>query len=306
MMTNAGAHSELPPLPYPDWEPTKTTLHLWTQIVGKIRLAATPHRNQWWNVTLYFTPRGLEARGMRRNGIDFTIEFDFIAHRLEVRTCIGGSDSFALHDGLSVAQFYANIMTVLEKLGVDTAIRARPYGIPITTPFAQDAEHAQYDRAAVERWWFISRWTTQVMDRFAAGFTGKQSLPHLFWHSFDLAMSRYNGRRAPVRDGAGTVEREAYAFEVIAFGFWPGDANVKEPTYYTYTAPEPTTLTTFALRPQQARWSASGASHLGALAYDAVRSAADPQAALLDFFHSGYDAGAAAAGWDLDPLTARR
>ncbi len=288
----------LPELPYAAWEPTKTTLHLWAQVVGKIRLATTPHRNQWWNVTLAFTPVGLAARGMQRNGIDFEIEFDFIAHRLVARTAAGRSDSFALVDGLSVAQFYHATLHMLERLGVGVGIRAVPYGVPIVTPFAQDSQHANYDAGAVARWWTISLWTTHVMDSFASGFAGKQSPPHLFWHSFDLAMARYSGQPAPAREGASFVEREAYAFEVIAFGFWAGDANVAAPTYYTYTAPEPAGLTDTALRPAQAAWTASGSGHLGTLAYDVVRQAPDPQAVLLDFFASGYAAGTKAGSWN--------
>jgi hypothetical protein len=298
-MTRATA---LPALPYAPWEPTKTTLHLWAQIVGKIRLKSTPHRNQWWNATLAFTPRGLAARGMRQNGVDFEIEFDFIDHRLAGRANSGQMESFALHDGLSVARFFANVTDLLRTLGVEVSILAKPYGVPITTPFAADEEHHAYDADAVARWWHIGHWTVDVFDEFGSEFAGKQSPAHLFWHSFDIAMARYNGRLAPERAGANLVEREAYYYEDIAIGFWPGDRNVPAPTYYTYTAPEPETLTRQTLRPSSAAWVASGSGHLGTLPYDVVRESDDPRSTLLDFVRSGYEAGTKAAGWDARAL----
>lgn len=295
----------LPPLPYAEWKATKDTLHLWSQIIGKIRLAATPHRNQWWNVTLLPSPRGLAARGMRRNGIDFEIEFDFIDHRLVARTAVGQTQSFALADGLSVADFFSRTQALLRELGVPTPIVPKPYGVPITTPFAEDVEHHRYDADAVTRWWNVVRWSADVFDVYAADFTGKQSPAHIFWHTFDLAMARYNGELAPQRAGASRVEREAYYYAVIAVGFWPGDANVLAPTYYTYTVPEPDALKDQPLEPAEATWTVSGSGHIGTLPYEVVRLSRDPSATLLAFLKSGYDAGTRVAGWEIDRFASK-
>jgi Family of unknown function (DUF5996) len=174
--------------------------------------------------------------------------------------------------------------------------------VPITTPFARDEEHRSYDRVAVRRWFDALVWTTSVFDEFASEFAGKQSPVHLFWHSFDLAMGRYSGRRADGPPKDDPVERKAYSHEVIAFGFWPGDPNTPAATYYTYTAPEPSDLTRQTLAPEGAAWYPSGSGHLGALPYDIVRTAADPKAALLAFLRSGYDAGVRTAGWNAASL----
>ncbi|MEA2664213.1 MAG: hypothetical protein QOI11_1157, partial [Candidatus Eremiobacteraeota bacterium] len=194
------------------------------------------------------------------------------------------------------------IVDALRALGIEARILAKPYGVPMTTPFAQDEEHRSYDRVMVRRWFDALLWTANVFEEFAGEFAGKQSPAHLFWHSFDLALARFSGRRAGGPPKADPVEREAYSHEVIAFGFWPGDPATPAPTFYTYTAPEPAGLTARPLRPDGAGWYPSGAGHLGALPYDAVRGAADPRAALLEFLHAGYEAGTTSAGWDAASL----
>lgn len=294
----------LPRLPYEDWEPTKTTLHLFCQIVGKIRLASTAPRNHWWNVTLYVTAAGLTTGMMRVNDTEFEIEFDFVEHRLRVRTAGGASDDFKLRDGLSVAKFYEKVFAMLRDLGIAVEILAKPYGVPISTPFAHDEEHNRYDRKWVERWWAACRFTTEVFQSFASDFAGKISPVHLFWHSLDLAMGLYNGKRAPERPGANHVEAVAYSHEVIAVGFWAGDANVPMAAYYTYTAPEPATLTDQPLSGEGAKWVPSGSGHMGLLPYEAIRTAEQPEATLLAFLRSGYAAGTTAAGWDRETLAA--
>jgi Family of unknown function (DUF5996) len=289
----------LEPLPYEAWEPTKTTLHLWCQIVGKIALRSSALRNHWWNMTLQPRPRGVATRLLRAGDRFFEIELDFLDHRAIVRTQDAHEPaSFSLHDGLSVAAFYAQLQAALRSFAIDVPILARPYGVPYTTPFAQDEEHRSYDRTAVYRWWRIALWSTAVMEDFAAEFAGKQSPVHLFWHSFDLALGRYSGARTPGPPKHDPVEQEAYSHEVIAFGFWAGDANVPAPTYYSYTAPEPATLTAQPLGPEGAQWSPSGNGHLATLPYESVRNAADPAEALTTFLVSAYEAGTHAAGWD--------
>jgi len=290
-------------LPYADWEPSKTTLHLWCQIVGKIALRASALRNHWWNCTLKPTARGVRTERLHANGTSFDIELDFVDHRAVVRAGQHDDVTFRLHDGLSVSEFYSALETALSILSVDVPILAKPYGVPsLTTPFADDREHHAYDPVMVRRWWEITRWTSDVFERFASEFAGKQGPVQLFWHSFDLALGRYSGRRADGPPKSDPVEREAYSHEVIAFGFWAGDANVPAPTYYTYTAPEPESLTSFALRPAGAAWNASGSGHMGTLAYDTVRAAPDPEAALMEFLHSSYEAGTRAAGWNTSGL----
>ncbi len=292
-------------IPYADWEPTKTTLHLYSQIVGKIALRASALRNHWWNVTLRPTARGLRTVMLKAGEVSFDLELDLVDHRAVVRSSAAREPGwFELRDGLSVAEFYAALRGRLAGFAIDVPILAKPYGVPgLTTPFAQDREHHTYDALMVRRWWNVVRWTSDVFETFASEFAGKQGPVQLFWHSFDLALGRYSGRRASGPAPSDPVEREAYSHEVIAFGFWAGDANVPAPTYYTYTAPEPASLTSFALRPDGAAWNPSGNGHLGTVPYDAIRRAGDSEAALLDFLRSGYEAGTRAAGWDVALLS---
>jgi hypothetical protein len=288
----------LPALPLDEWEETKDTVHLWTQIVGKVRLASTAPRNHWWHAPLYVDVRGLTTRRMHANGVTFQIGFDFIDHRLVVATSAGAVASFALADGLSVAEFDEKLHTTLAGLGVDVTIRETPFGVPLTTPFPDDREHAAYDSHAVERFWRILDWTDEVFEEFAGWYCGKTSPVHLFWHSLDLAVTRFSGQRAPAMPNADAVSREAYSHEVISFGFWAGDDKVREPSYYSYTAPEPPGLRQHLLHPSEAFWAELGNSSLARLPYEAVQRAADPRAALLAFLESAYRAGVEASGWD--------
>ena len=300
MATNL--QGELPALPLAEWEATKDTLHLWVQIVGKVRMASTAPRNHWWHVPLYVDVRGLTTRRMHSpDGVSFQIDFDFVDHRLVVRTNRGEVESFTLVDGLSVAAFDEELHAALRRLGVDVAIREEPFGVPMTTPFPEDTEHASYDRDAVERFWRILDWSDAVLEEFAGWFCGKQSPVHLFWHGFDLALTRFSGIRASALPDD-SVNREAYTHEVVSFGFWAGDQTLREPTYYSYTAPEPSGLREQALSPDDARWLEYGAGSLAVLPYEAVRTARNPKAALLAFLQSAYEAGAGLAGWDRPEL----
>ncbi len=295
--------SELPELQLEPWEPTKDTLHLWAQIVGKVRLASTPPQNHWWNAPLYVDTRGLTTRRLRSAGPDFDLSFDFVAHELVVRTSRGELASFPLVDGLSVAGFYERLTGLLADLRINMDTKAEPYGIAVTTPFAEDFEHASYDRGAVDRLWYALRWIDWTLQEFAGWFCGKTSPVHLFWHGFDLAVTRFSGARAPENPTADPVTREAYSHEVISFGFWLGDQKVRMPAFYSYTAPEPAGLAEQPLRPEAASWQQPfGSSHLALLPYDQVRNSPDPRGTLLDFLQSAYDAGATLAGWDRDGL----
>lgn len=290
----------LPELHLADWRPTKDTLHLYAQIVGKIRLATTPPQNQWWNAPLYVDVRGLTTRRLNRAGVTFDIAFDFVDHTLVVRTADGRTRSFAL--GSSVAEFDKELHATLAELGIDVAINERPYGVPMTTPFPEDTEHAAWDRGAVERYAAVLDWSDGVLSEFAGWFSGKTSPVHLFWHSFDLAVTRFSGRKAPPFD-ADLVAREAYAEEVISFGFWAGDDNVPDATYYSYTAPEPPGLREQPLA--HGEWTASGTGSLAVLPYEDVRTSSDPRRTLLDFCQSAYEAGARLAGWDTAAFASR-
>lgn len=293
---------ELPDLALGRWEPSKETLHVWAQIVGKVRLATMPPQNHWWNAPLYVDTRGWTTRRLRCENLDFDVSFDFVDHELVVRTSNGDVDSFRLEDGLSVAAFHERFFTLLAARGIEVETKAEPYRIPITTPFAEDTEHASYDREAVERFWQALRWIDWTLQEFAGWFCGKTSPVHLFWHGLDLAVTRFSGARAPENPNADPVTREAYSHEVISFGFWPGDQKVRMPAFYSYTAPEPAGLADQPLSPQAASWQPTGSSHLALLPYDEARTSADPRETLLDFLQSAYDAGAALAGWDRDAL----
>ena len=303
MSTTAGTGRQLPELPLDEWEATKNTLHMWVQIVGKVRMASTPPRNHWWHVPLYVDVRGLTTRRMHAtNGVTFEIDFDLIDHRLVIATNQGAVTSFELVDGLSVAEFDETLHARLAGLGIDVPIREKPFGVPATTPFPADREHASYDRDAVERFWRILDWTDQVFEEFAGWYCGKTSPVHLFWHSLDLALTRFGGRRAPARPDLNLVNQETYSHEVVSFGFWAGDQQVREPTYYSYTAPEPAGLRERPLHPEEAVWSELYGGSMALLRYEAVRTAADPRAMLLAFLESAYQAGAVESGWDTGEL----
>ena len=288
----------LPELHLAAWRPTKDTLHLYCQIVGKVRLATTPPRNHWWNVPLYVDVRGLTTRRLHHAGVTFEIAFDFLDDALVVETGAGERRSFPL--GGSVAEFDASLHATLRELGIDVPIYEHPFGIAITTPFPEDVEHHAWDIDAVRRFHRILDWTDAVFEDFSGRFIGKTSPVHLFWHSLDLAVTRFSGLRAPPLPEADPVTQEAYSCECISFGFWAGDDNVPEATYYSYTAPEPKGLRDQPLAAGE--WTDSGAGSLAVLPYETVRTASDPKETLLAFLQSAYEAGGRLAGWDVEGL----
>ena len=286
---------ELPELHLADWRPTKDTLHLYCQIVGKVRLATAPPRNHWWNAPLYADVRGLTTRRLHHNGTTFQIDFDFVDHSLLVRTHDGRVRSFDLAEGVPVADFDGRLHAALSELGVDVEIKEHPFGVPMTTPFPEDREHAAWDRAAIESYGRILDWTDRVFEEFSGWFSGKTSPVHLFWHSLDLAVTRFSGRPAPPI-AADAVTQEAYSQELISFGFWAGDDNSPDAAYYSYTSPEPDGLRDQPL--PVGEWIAFGSGSLALLPYDAVRTARDPRGSLLAFLQGAYETGARLAGWD--------
>jgi hypothetical protein len=230
-----------PDLPWQGWESTATTLHMWMQIVGKTRLALTPLLNHWWNVPLYVTARGLSTSAMPYCGGLFELEFDFLDHHLNARLSSGVSRSLRLRPQ-SVADFYSEYMDLLRTLAVRVAINVKPVEIANPIPFPEDRQHSAYDSDAVTRFWRILGSCANIFNLFRAGFIGKCSPVHFFWGSFDLAVTRFNGRLAPPRPGADPITREAYSYEVISAGFWPGNGGFGAPAFYCYAAPEPAGL----------------------------------------------------------------
>jgi len=295
--------SNFPEMPLDAWRPTKNTLHLYLQIVGKIRLAMHPRINHWWHVPLYVSPRGLTTRSIPYIGGNFEIEFNFRDHQLEMRNSDGGFEDFALFDGLTVADFYSSVFANLAKLGIEPHIWARPYEAPSTTPFAEDRENKSYDKKYIERFHHILVAVDDILEEFRGRFTGKSTPVHLFWHSFDLALTRFSGRPAPPMPEANMVTREAYSHEVISFGFWFGDDkpnSVAAPAFYSYTAPKPDGLENEPLKPEKAFWTPDGGMAL--LMYDDVRESPSTRDAILDFLESAYQAGGKRADWPLTDL----
>jgi hypothetical protein len=289
----------LPALPLDGWKDTLATLHLWSQVVGKVRLKLCPLVNHWWNVPFYLSARGMTTLAMpyQRGTLKATIEvrFDFIEHKLLLETSEGGMVSIALR-AQTVAEFYEGFMAVLAELGVPVKIWTMPCEIPEPTPFERDRLHAAYDAEAVNRFWRILVWVDQIFKEFRTGFLGKVSPVHFFWGSFDLAVTRFSGRRAPERPGADSITREAYSHEVSSAGFWPGGGDLRGPAFYSYAAPEPPGFAERRVRPPAAFYHPQLKEFL--LMYDDVRTAVSPKTALLEFLNSTYDAAADAGKWE--------
>lgn len=289
-----------PSLPLEEWEDTKDTLHLYFQIVGKIRLALFPRMNHWWHVTLYLSPRGITTRPIPYGNIIFEIEFDFIDHRLIIRTSPGSVKSFELNS-LPVSEFYKRLFSSLSELGISLSIKGEPYDVPFSEKsFEIDQEHSSYDGEYVHRYWTALYRVNSVFEEFRGRFIGKSTPVHLFWHHADLALTRFSGRPAPKMEGGTVADREAYSHEVISFGFWAGDENVREPAFYSYTYPEPENLSGQALRPKEAFWNTEGGSSMALYMYNDMRKSENPKSALLEFLESAYLAGAGLADWSVE------
>ncbi len=292
-----------PPLPLAEWRDTKETLHRFEQLIGKIRLTSSPRRNHWWHVPFHVTGRGITTRPMGQSDGNpvFTIDFDFVDHQLVVTTLDGTAVSFPLL-GQSVASFREHTLATLADLGVHAEIpHPEPFDLPDSSrPFSRDTEHATYDPEHANRYWQVLSQVALVLEEFAAGFSGKSSAVHHFWHTFDIAHTRFSGRHVEQSPQTDPVTREAYSEEVTSFGFWFGDEKLPEPAFYAYAAPEPPGLEQERLSPSQARWAAQNGGHLALLMYDDARAQPDPRSAVLDFYGSAYRAAAVRADWDVD------
>lgn len=287
-----------PSLPLDEWKETNDTLHMWTQIVGKIRLESTALLNEWWNTTLYVTPRGLTTSAMERDTEYFAIDFDFISHRLIVRTSRDDGFSFDL-EPMTVADFYAKLMGGLKSGGFETEISAAPDEVDKPIPFAEDTEHKSYDARSVEKFFRVLRSVDRVFKQFRARFAGKCSPVHFFWGSFDLAVTRFNGKDAAPREGADRITRIAYDQEVISHGFWTGNG-LGEPAFYAYAAPSPEGYGESRIKPSEAFYSAEMSEFF--LKYEDVRKSDNPDKTILDFMQTTYEAAANLASWDKENL----
>ena len=302
-MTHAPSQTELrawPPLPLEGWRDTFATLHLWTQIVGKTRLALAPPENHWWHAALYVTARGLTTSPMPSGTRTFSADFDFLDHRLSLRTSDGATRNLPLAPR-TVADFYAEYLEALRSLDLQVRLRPVPVEIEVAIPFAEDRQHAAYDAEAANRWWRLLAQADRVLKRFRGRFLGKASPVHFFWGSFDLAATRFSGRRAPPHPGGAPncpdyVMIEAYSHECASCGFWPGGGPVAEPAFYAYAYPEPAGYADRPARPKGASYNRDIREFI--LPYEVVRTAADPDAALLDFCQSTYENAADLGRWD--------
>jgi hypothetical protein len=300
MNGNRSTSEDWPALSYRDWEPTCTTLHLWTQIVGKARLAQTPWINHSWHATFYSTARGLTTSTIAHGPHTFQVDFDFIADTLRIAKSDGGVATLALGPA-SIADFHARFRAALAELGLEIAMHDRPNEMPEAVPFAEDKAPRPYDADAVRRFWRALLHVERVLVRFRSGFLGKVSPVHLFWGGLDLAVTRFSGRRAPRHPGGAphlpnAVNVEAYSHEVSSAGFWPGGSGADDAAFYSYAYPEPDGFRTAEVRPAGARYEPK--LGLFMLPYAVVRSAPDPEAMLLEFLQSTYEAAATLGGWN--------
>jgi hypothetical protein len=306
-MTNSGTNGRRsdvrvgswPAIPLDPWRETYATVHMWTQIVGKVRLALGPWINHAWGTTLYCTTRGLTTSPIPHGAGSFAVDFDFVDHALRVTTSRGANRAFAL-EPMSVAAFYRKTMDVLHELGIDVVILARPVEVEEAIPFAEDTRHAAYDAEAMHRFWWALVQANRVFAQFRSGFGGKCSPVHFFWGAFDLAVTRFSGRGAPKHPGgapncADWVMVEAYSRELSSAGFWPG-AGLGEPAFYSYAYPEPQGFSEYVVRPEVAYYHPGLREFI--LPYDAVRLSSEPDRVLMEFLQSTYVGAADLAGWD--------
>lgn len=293
-----------PPLPLTAWRETQETLHLWTQIVGKVKLELTPFLNEWWNVALAVTARGLTTGPIPSLAGTFAIDFDFIDHTLFIHASTGQTESMPL-TSRTVADFYVQFMETLRTMGIDVTINPLPTEIPDPIPCDIDHTHGTYDPEFAHRWWMIQLHVELVLQRYRSNFVGKSSPVNFFWGSFDLTTTRFSGRPAAPPEGAPRFLQIAEAQENVACGFWPGHTTMTgitlgEPAFYAYIYPEPPGFSEASVRPAAARYEPSLGQFL--LLYEDARRSASPAAAILEFFESTYEVAATLAGWDRDAL----
>ncbi len=293
-MSKSSEDDRWPPLPLEDWRETYRTLHMWTQMVGKVRLALAPRTNHWWEVTLYVTARGLTTSAIPYGTRTFEIRFDFLDHVLAIEVSDGARRELALGSE-TVARFYERFTTALRELGIRVRLWPVPSEVEEPVRFDRDTR-GEYDPGAAHRFWRILASSDSVLQEFRARFLGKCSPVHFFWGGFDMAVTRFSGRPAPPRPEADAITREGYSHECCSAGFWPGSGPIQAPAFYSYTAPEPTGLETARIGPDKAGYNDDLGQFL--YLYEDMRATPDPRAALLEFLQTSYEAGANLGGWD--------
>lgn len=294
---------KLPTLHYKENEQKKLTLHLFLQIIGKIRLKMSSRKNHWWYVTEYIDTKGLSTGPIsyRSGTAVFSITLDVLNNQLEVTTSKGDVESFSLYPNLTVATFYSQLMEILQKLGIDVSILDKPYDLGIDKRFEEITEYHHYDKEFTKDLWQILLWVDDVFKEFSGRFYGKTCPVHLYWHSMDLAVTRFSGNEAPPMGADARIsDKDAYTHECISFGFWAGDENIGEPAFYSYTYPSPEGLEEETLKPSSAEWIDSNGSPMALLKYKNVLNTENPRKELLEFLESAYRAGAKKANWDIE------
>lgn len=290
--------NQFPTLPLEKWEESKITLHLWLQIVGKIKLGLMQKRNHWWNITFRLTPKGLTTGPIPDQKGSFQIDFNFDQHRLEFYTSWNGEKSFPMENGLSVAQFYTQVFDLLNEFGITCKILPVPYDHPCEEPFKECETHQSYDKEYVNRFWKVLVQVDNIFKEFAGRYYGKVSPSQLYWHHMDLAVTRFSGKKGPeISESSTQADKEAYSHEVISAGFWAGDEQVREAAFYSYTYPSPKGLDQEPLLPASAKWVDSNGSPMAMLMYDDLVKEDNPKQSILDFLQSSYDAGARLSEW---------
>jgi hypothetical protein len=284
-----------PALPLAEWKDTCDTLHMWTQMAGKVRLELSPHINHWWEVPLYVSARGLTTSPIPYPKGIFEINFDFIDHKLDIVTSANQSKTLRLYTR-TVAGFYREFIDALQSLGIEAKVWPMPVEVPNPIRFDQDVTHSRYDPEYAHRFWWILVTIDTIFKEFRARFIGKVSPVHFFWGSFDLAVTRFSGRTAPERQGADKITKDAYSHEEISVGWWPGGGVVEDAAFYAYAAPEPAGFREKAVLPSGAYYNTQLGEFI--LPYEDARNAADPRAALMEFLETTYAAGADLAHWD--------
>ncbi|MEM7549902.1 MAG: DUF5996 family protein [Bacteroidota bacterium] len=289
---------QFPELPLEAWEESKITLHLWLQIIGKVKLDLMPKRNHWWNITLFVSPSGITSGPIPYGSGCFQFDFNFMSHSFSTSTSWGNAISFDLFDGLSVRQFHNQFFDGLKSLGINSKIIGVPYDHPCKEPFAECETHKSYNTEYVQRFWQALITVDGVFKEFSGRFYGKVSPSQIYWHHMDLAATRFNGKKGPELSTDSTIaDKEAYSHEVISAGFWAGDENVRGAAFYSYTYPSPEGIDQEPLRPASANWIDANGSPMAMLMYDDLLKEKDPRAELLNFLESSYAAGAKLANW---------
>ncbi|NND05874.1 MAG: hypothetical protein HKN87_05800 [Saprospiraceae bacterium] len=298
--------SSLPPLTYQGNENGKMTLHLLLQIIGKIRLKMTPRKNHWWYITHYVGTQGFTTGPIHYgNGLHTCqITMDVLEHQIVVESSTGLKQTIALKSGITIATYFEEIMQLISQLGIDVALLDRPFDLNMDIPFSEIDQIHHYDEEYASTLWRVMRWIDGVFKEFSGRSYSKTCPVHLYWHSMDLAVTRFSGKKAPPMPSEARIsDKDAYSHECISFGFWPGDPQVQEPAFYSYTYPSPAGIDQKKLMPKEAKWVDSNGSPMAFLSYMDLVQANDPRSTLLDFLESSYQAGAALASWDIDELT---